>query len=298
MRNVFFFGGPLAGKTSTLEALAERSGAAMRVHADETHRFVEVLDSGLRLVTVPGNVFYESTVREPLVECDALVFTLDALARRPPPQGYFQRHAAEIRPMPRIYQISKIDLPDVAHARGLLRECGWDETAPVFETSVLRNEGIDALAAGIRALLDETGPPPDVVLALREAFPERAAELIDALERRWLGAGRGALVQCTKPRCEAVLSVRLFHGGHTAVASSLATRPFAGGVLRVPSPMRLSRDGLLAELRRALAPERYDRAEHGCGQDVETRRITCPACRSVVRLEARLQETGWRIVSV
>jgi hypothetical protein len=301
MPTVCFYGPGLAGKTTTIQRIAELRGLELRSAANEVDRTLVATRAGdVRLVTVPGATWYSLTRRIPLLESDALVFTLDAQRERLDAHpAFFGEAATEIRLAPRLYQLNKTDLPnaDLDVARNQLPGIGWETGMRVIETVASSGVGIDVLFDGILSLLDERGPGGVVRQAVMAAFPQRAAELLDALDRRWLGWGVRRVVQCHRLLCRRHNFVRIGPGREADVAAAAGGPAIPGGRLPRMPETTLGRDLLLGELRRALGETDFARVERACGRDVEERKAPCASCRRPLELRATFNGYFWSVTT-
>lgn len=171
-----YYGPPLSGKTTNLQALHRLLGSELTGHlttlntADDRTLFFDLLpvilqsDTGyrikLKLFTVPGQVIHAATRRVVLAGADGVAFIADSQVSEAKANNEYwhgmRRYLGEsgIDPdtIPRVIQFNKRDLPDV-RSDAELEEVRRRGTEPVYRAVAIRGEGV---VETLHALLVET----------------------------------------------------------------------------------------------------------------------------------------------
>lgn len=297
MLTISLIGVPGAGKSTTLRRLYRQEGDRTEMFVADSARLICATSPlrGVRIATFPGTATHDAHIRELALSSDLIVCTVDAqLATFPDQARFFERHPA-LRLRPRIWQINKADIASTARARVELRSLGAEEHQPICKTTAVTGDGVQDLLIDAVRQYDFRGPGAEVRDAVKRAFPDRAAPILYALDRRWLAWNRGDLGAC--PHCGQRLLLWISEIGGGAIPTGVAQEPPGPPSLLPPlPPPEYSRDLLLAELRRALSENAFRRVERGCGRDEEPRRMqSCPHCKKGAPMLARLDGSRWRL---
>jgi len=173
---VVYYGPPLSGKTSNLQALHRLLGERACGHlttldtADDRTLFFDLLpvivvaESGyqlkLKLFTVPGQVIHAATRRLVLSGADGVVFVADSQLEEARAnneywhgmQHYMEETGLDPTAIPTVIQFNKRDLPNIRTDAELaqLREKSPD---PIFEAVAVQGDGVLETLQGLLELL-------------------------------------------------------------------------------------------------------------------------------------------------
>jgi mutual gliding-motility protein MglA len=173
---VVYYGPPLCGKTSNLQALHKLLDPKCTGHmtvlntADDRTLFFDLLpvfvttDNGyrlkLKLFTVPGQVIHAATRRIVLGGADGVVFVADSQASEVKVNNefwhgmrrYLEESGVDPETVPLVIQFNKRDLPNVRTKEDIdkLRKAGPE---PVFEAVAVRGEGVVETLHGLLMLM-------------------------------------------------------------------------------------------------------------------------------------------------
>ena len=163
---VVFYGPGLSGKTTTLEVIHNKVSknnrgrlTSIATHQDRTLFFDFMpLDLGkvgnlkvkLRLFTVPGQVYYNSTRKLVLKRVDGIIFIADSQIHRLEEnieslqnlEENLKEDGIDINNIPLILQYNKRDLPEILSIGELNAALNCELNVPVFPSVALTGEGV------------------------------------------------------------------------------------------------------------------------------------------------------------
>ena len=174
-----YYGPPLSGKTTNLQAIHERLGTKLTGHlttlntSDDRTLFFDLLpvilqdDAGfrikLKLFTVPGQVIHAATRRVVLAGADGVAFIADSQVSENKANNeywhgmrhYLRESAIDPDVIPCVIQFNKRDLPDV-RSDAELEEVRSRGREPMFKAVAIRGEGVvETLHGLLVATLDD-----------------------------------------------------------------------------------------------------------------------------------------------
>ncbi len=173
---VVYYGPPLSGKTTNLQALHERLNPEHRGHltvldtADDRTLFFDLLPivmqsaSGyhlkLKLYTVPGQVIHAATRRIVLSGADAVAFIADSQRSESKANNeywhgmrrYMKESGLDPDDIPTVIQFNKRDLPEI-RSDAELQDIRNKGNEPVFSAVAIRGEGVIETLHGLLVLM-------------------------------------------------------------------------------------------------------------------------------------------------
>jgi signal recognition particle receptor subunit beta len=173
---VVYYGPPLSGKTSNLQAIHQQLNPAARERlmvldtADDRTLFFDLLpvsfqsESGyrvkLKLFTVPGQLIHTVTRKLVLSGADGVAFIADSQIAEAKRNNEFwngmRRNLAanglDPDDLPVVIQFNKRDLPQV-RSDGDLETLGGRSTAPIFKAVAIRGEGVVETLYGLLTMI-------------------------------------------------------------------------------------------------------------------------------------------------
>jgi len=160
-----YYGPPFSGKTTNILQLESKTppnskGAyqVLNCEGDQTvsfdfldlqHMINQHWNMRVNLFTVPGQPKYATSRRVILRDVDAIVFVADAeksklelnLKTLHEMFGFLEENNVDIKKLPYVLQINKLDLPDAISPQVLAKELKIKDE-PVFETCAIRGIGV------------------------------------------------------------------------------------------------------------------------------------------------------------
>ncbi|NUM34669.1 MAG: hypothetical protein HUU50_09000 [Candidatus Brocadiae bacterium] len=163
---VVFYGPGLSGKTTNLEIIHSKVAVnnrgrltAIATQQDRTLFFdfmpldlgkVGGLKTKLRLFTVPGQVYYNSTRKLVLQRVDGVVFVADSQIDKRAENIEamdnldlnLKENGIDINTLPLVLQYNKRDLPDIMNIEDMNADLNFRFNAPVFPAIAITGEGV------------------------------------------------------------------------------------------------------------------------------------------------------------
>lgn len=173
---VVYYGPPLSGKTTNLEAIhrlvsrENRGRLTVLNTSDDRTLFFDVLPVTLqtktgyriklKLFTVPGQVIHAATRRLVLSGADGVVFVADSQRAYAQSnnefwrgmRGYLKENGFDPDTLPTVVQFNKRDLPDV-RSDAELEELRQKSHEPIFAAVAIRGEGVVETLEGLLHLI-------------------------------------------------------------------------------------------------------------------------------------------------
>lgn len=176
---IVYYGPGLSGKTTNLEMVHKKTPSSHRgeltsiaTEHDRTLFFdfmpidlgnVGGMKTKLRLLTVPGQIFYNSTRKLVLQGTDGIIFVADSQRNKLQEniesfrnlEENLRIHNLDIRKIPLIIQWNKRDMPNVMTTQELEREINYLHV-PTYEAVAVTGEGVFPTLKKCAALVLET----------------------------------------------------------------------------------------------------------------------------------------------
>ena len=214
---IVYYGPGLSGKTTNLEVIHSKAPAthrgrltAIATQQDRTLFFdfmplelgkIGGLKTKLRLFTVPGQVYYNSTRKLVLQRVDGVVFIADSQAHKMDEnieslenlEENLKEYGVDIRDIPLVIQHNKRDLPNILTIDEMNAAMNSELKVPSFPAVALTGEGVFPTLKSIAGLVLKA------VENLSKTSPARGRGVIPALPKKKFTLKSGDEATTTPP---------------------------------------------------------------------------------------------------